>query len=469
LVLLGAGLRWPSLDLPLDRDEGEFASLAWLWSSGHGLPYRDYLEQKPPATLGLHSVAQAVFSDGVSGLRFLSQWWIALTILGLGLWLLRRGRAFRPAWHWERGAWITGLLAALLLSASRTQSLTANTETWLSLPVLLALSLVWEERWVAAGAAIGLASLFKQPLLAGVLLLPWAAQPGDGRLLRVVLRCGVGALLVWAAAWALFAAQGGGTAFLFCTWGYNQAYVAGGWSDAWQRAAGLGLWLLPELGGTALLAVLGWLALGPGRLRRLLGAWLGLGLVLLSVSGRFYPHYAIGLLAPLALLAGAAWAAPGGRGGTWLRGVASAGALLGWLYCNAALWATPDPAQRSYHVFGLEQFAAAPAAAARIQALCPEDKPLFLWGDEAELFYLARRAPASRFLFSYPFTGEAPPWPGGENELRAAISRPDLGSAVVSKAFDARDPLQMEIQSLIEQRFIADDSVRPYLIGKARP
>jgi len=158
-----------------------------------------------------------------------------------------------------------------------------------------------------------------------------------------------------------------------------------------------------------------------------------------------------------------------GPGAATLRGAASLLALSGWLYANGALWATPDPARRSYQLYGLEQFASAPAAAARIQQLCPEGKPLFLWGDEAELFYLARRAPASRFLFSYPFTGEAPPWPGGAAELRAALSRPDLGGAVVSKPFDARDPLQMEIQSLIDQRFIADDSVRPYLIGKARP
>jgi hypothetical protein len=141
----------------------------------------------------------------------------------------------------------------------------------------------------------------------------------------------------------------------------------------------------------------------------------------------------------------------------------------GWLYANGALWTERDGGKRSYHIYGLEHFAAAPAAAARLQALCPPDQPVFLWGDEAQLYYLAKRVPASRFLFSYPFTGEAPPWPGGAAELRAAFSRPDLGAAVQSKPLDARDPLQMEIQSHLEQRFEADYSVRPYVIGKPRP
>lgn len=474
LLLLGAGLRWPSLGLPLDRDEGEFASLAWLWSSGHGVPYRDYVEQKPPATLGIHAVAQAVVDDGVQGLRSISQYWTALTVLLLGLLLLRWGREREDAARWERGAWVAGGLAALLFSASRTQSLAANTETWLSLPVGMALALAFGGpyrglRAAGAGAALGLASLFKQPALAGLLFVPWAAQPGEGRLLRAVGWTALGAWLVWAAAWAVFALEGAGTPLLNCTWAYNQAYVAGGWDGALGRAYGLLRWLRPELGGAALLAAFGWWRLGPSRLRRALGAWLGIALALLGASGRFYPHYAIGLLAPLALLGGVAFALPVSRGQALLRGLLLATALLGWLYANGALWVQRDPAQRSYHLYGLEHFAAAPAAAAKIQAICPPEKPIFVWGDEAQLYYLSRRAPASRFLYTYPFTGEAPPWPDGAAELRAALGRADLGAAVMSKALDANDPLQMEIQSQLQQRFEADPSVRPYLIGKPRP
>jgi hypothetical protein len=474
LLLLGAGLRWPSLGLPLDRDEGEFASLAWLWSSGHGVPYLDYLEQKPPATLGLHAVAQAAFADGVEGLRYLSQFWTALTVLLLGLLLLHWGRERDDSHRWERGAWVAGLLAALLFSSSRTQSLAANTEGWLALPLALAFTLAFGgpyrgRRAVAVGAALGLASLFKQPVLVGLLFIPWAARPGEGRLLRAVAWSSLGAGLVWALAWACFALNGAGAALLNCTWAYNQAYVAGGWAGALGRAVGLARWLAPELGGAVLLAAYGWWRLGPGRLRRALGAWMGIALVLLTVAGRFYPHYTVGLLAPLALLGGAAFALPATRGQAFLRGSLLGLALLGWLYANGALWVERDPARRSYQIFGVEHFAAAPAAAVKIDAVCPADKPLFIWGDEAELYYLARRAPASRFLYTYPFTGEAPPWPDGAAELRAALGRSDLGAAVMSKALDALDPLQMEVQSLLQQRFDADPSVRPYLIGKPRP
>lgn len=474
LALLGAAaaLRWPSLDLPLDRDEGEYASLAWLWSDGHGLPYRDWLQQKPPASIGVNAVAQAVFADGLRGLRWVSLAWVAATVLALGLLLLQLLRLDPQARHSPVLAALgAGAIAALLLSASRTQSLGANTESWLSLPLIAAFSVAWggtlgPGRLLAAGALIGVASLFKQPVLAAVLILPWALRPGEGRLLPTVAWTSLGALLPWALVTALFASQGGALALLNCTWAYNQGYVAQGWSGALGRGWGVLRWLGPELGAVAALASLGAWGLSAGPLRRALLAWLGLGLLLFVVGGRFYPHYAIGLLAPLAALAGLALAQPGRRA---LRGGLAALGFAGWLYCNAQLWAAPDGGARSVHLFGLSNFAAAPQAAARLQAISTPDKPLFIWGDEPQLYYLAKRVPATRFLYTYPFTGEAPAWPDGPRELRAALHSPWIGAAVLAKPLDARDPLQMEIEQVLQERFDPDNSVPPFILGRPKP
>jgi len=49
--------------LALDRDEGEYATLAWAWMQGLGIPYRDFLEQKPPLA---PCYAAASFSGGYS-------------------------------------------------------------------------------------------------------------------------------------------------------------------------------------------------------------------------------------------------------------------------------------------------------------------------------------------------------------------------------------------------------------------
>ncbi|MGH7441575.1 MAG: hypothetical protein ACREKE_02755, partial [bacterium] len=184
-------IRLPSLNLLLDRDEGEYATLAWLWRSKAGLPYRDWLEQKPPLDIVMNAVAQSFCSNGVLGLRLLSLVWILATVFGLFVLVERLGRKGSLGPRLRRStelraaaAGLAALVAAILLSGVRTQGLAANTETWQTLPLLAALGFLFcaggkGPTWfsyLGAGVCIGLASLFKQPALAAVFLLPWAAQ-----------------------------------------------------------------------------------------------------------------------------------------------------------------------------------------------------------------------------------------------------------------------------------------------------
>ena len=481
-------LRLPSLGLRLDRDEGEYASLAWLWRDGHGLPYRDFLEQKPPLAIAMNALAQALFSDGVLGLRVLSLLWVLLTVLALsGLLeaLGSRGHLGRRLQHnaGQRAlvAGLAGLAAAFLLSGTRTQALAANTETWQTLPLLGALAALFvpdaadlrPRHHLLAGLGLGLASLFKQPLLAGVLILPWAAQRREGGLLRAVGFTALGAALPWAAVWALFASLHAGTEFLNCTLAYNQSYVLQG-LGAWRPALGLARRLLPELGAWTALAWLGWRALGrDGGQRRWMLAWLGLGLLSLVAAGRYYPHYTVLLLAPVAVLAGLGlagldrWGYGQGlpRAARGLRWALLAAALGGWAWCNGALWLQRDEVLRTLHVYNLASFATAPQAAERVQQLCPPGQRLFIWGDEAQLFYLSRRVPATRFLFSYPFTGEAPPWPGGDTELLAGLSQADTGAAVMAKGIDPDSPLQRRVYDLLNSDYSSEHDVPGYIMG----
>ena len=56
LIILTAALHLPLLDIPLERDEGEYAYIAWRL--GHNeLPYRDWVDQKPPAVFYLYRFA----------------------------------------------------------------------------------------------------------------------------------------------------------------------------------------------------------------------------------------------------------------------------------------------------------------------------------------------------------------------------------------------------------------------------
>jgi hypothetical protein len=468
-------LRVPSLDLPLDRDEGEFASLAWLWSAGHGLPYRDWTEQKPPANLGVHALAQACFKDGVRGFRWLSLLWTTATALALAFFVLgalrREGVEAATA---LRAACLSGLLAALLLSGARTQALAANTEGFLLLPLLAALAL-WVHgsaspgRLLGVGVFVGVAGLFKQPALAAWPFLALARR-GDSGSLRAGTWMGLGVLLPWLAAWVIFAVSGGGAAFIYNLWTYNFSYVAGPRDP--QALPALLRWLLPEQGFFWLLAAAGWMSLRPGRLREALGVGLLTGLAVLLVSGRAYPHYFIALLPALAALAALGLVLPWPSAFAWLgagRWLALAAGLGSAVACNLPAWRAVDGAARSEVLYGLRLFAEAPAAAARIAQLCPPSGRLFLWGDEAELFYLARRVPATRFLYGHPFTGAAPPWPGGEALMLQAIRDPAVRVAVLTRPLNRALPWQRMIQDELEAHFEPDYSQPHYVLARRIP
>lgn len=482
-------LRLPSLNLLLDRDEGEYASLAWLWRSGNGLPYRDWLEQKPPLAIAMNALAQRLCGDGVYGLRLLSMAWILATVLGVFFLveiLARRGRMgsrlsreprFRAA-----AAGFGALAAAFLLSSVRTQGLAANTETWQTLPLLGALGALYAPgprdirfgHYLAAGFCIGLAALFKQTAFAAVLILPWASQDRDGNFFACVLWTLAGALAPWVLVWGYFESKGAGLDFLQCTVAYNQGYLVQGLAGAWRRALGLSRWLVPECGAWLWLAFLGWRSLGRERARRAwLGAWLAVGFVAFAASGRFYPHYVIVLLPPLAVLAGLGLLGliPGAPGWTAqrapraLRAGLAVWALCGYLWADGSLWTRPSAADRTAHLYGLKTLVNAPAAAARLRELCSPSQDLFIWGDDAELYYLAQRRPATRFLFTYPFTGEAPPWPGGDREMLMGLLGSNTGAAVLSKGLDPGDPLQQQILDVLREQYSADRSVDGFILG----
>jgi hypothetical protein len=488
--LLAALLRLPALRLLLDRDEGEFATLAWLWRAGKGVPYRDWLEQKPPLTLIPHFLAQACSSgDPVLALRWISLAWSVATVLALFSFVLALGRAGRLGGRLQFAprrvsvaAGLGALAAAILFNNVRTQALAANTETWQTLPLLAALAVYflpdpstasWR-RWLLGGALLGMGSLFKQPLLAGVLFLPWGAYETRQGLIRPVLWTLLGAALPWAVAAAWFGAQGAQWDFLNCTLAYNQSYVAEGQSGAWLRLWGLARALGPSLAGLVGLAGLGWRVLGRDQApRRMVAAWLAVGLATLSASGRYYPHYALLLLAPLALLAGFGlvdlwepW--PGRRvpaSAVALRGVLLALALGSYCVMDAGLWLKNNPSDATLYVYHVKTFATAPDAAAEVQRLCPPEKRLFIWGNEAELYFLSKREPSSRFLFIYPFTGEAPPWPGGDQLLLGCLQAPSTGAAALTEGLDPQQPLQSQILGELHGHFDGNTLVPGWILG----
>src|SRR5262245_26244030 len=74
IIFLTAALRLPLLDIPLERDEGEYAYIGWRL--GHQeLPYRDWVDQKPPGVFWVYRAAlslplEPIRAIHLSGLLF---------------------------------------------------------------------------------------------------------------------------------------------------------------------------------------------------------------------------------------------------------------------------------------------------------------------------------------------------------------------------------------------------------------
>jgi hypothetical protein len=229
-----------------------------------------------------------------------------------------------------------------------------------------------------------------------------------------------------------------------------------------------GLLLLWALGGLLPAALAGALLVSPAQ-RRAAGALLLAGLLACLPGGHLYPHYFLVLLLPLALAAGLGTAA--------LRKAWRALALLGLLFFGAAfalayapLWRARDAAEASLALYHVPAFTQAGQAAQALAQQDPQGGRLWMWGSEPELYFLSNRRPACRFLYAYPFTGEAPPWPGGERELLAALDDPAVTAVAVSQPLSQAGPgLGPLLARRLSARFPRQVQVPGFLLGFRAP
>jgi 4-amino-4-deoxy-L-arabinose transferase-like glycosyltransferase len=461
-----AAARIPSLDLPLDRDEGEYATLAVQWAAPDGgQPYRDFLQQKPPLVPALYRLAFALAGPTPCAVRGLALAWQLATAAALF------GLAFSLAGALP--ALMAGLLFVLASTLPATQGLSANTEGFMALPLIGGLALLARRqdgvlRGLAAGLLLGAASLAKQSALPALLALPLLLADGWGSRLRLALWLSLGCVLAWVAAAGCFWAEGGilGAArLLYCSFTYNFSYAGQGRSGYLLKAGMAAQGWLATAWPLALLALLGWWQAPAPAARRVAGAFLLAAVLGIGLSGRFYPHYFMALAAPLALAGGLLFAAHGCLARPLGLGLALA-ALLAWGWSSAPLWRAPDGAARSLRLYGLPNFSRAQAAADTIQRLDPSAGRVWLWGSEAELYFLSGRRPATRFLFHYAFTGEAPPWPEGDLELIQALYDPRVSVAVLAAPLkDAPPRLRPLLLTGLRRNFRHTVEVPGFVIG----
>ncbi|MEU3524124.1 glycosyltransferase family 39 protein [Streptomyces sp. NPDC038707] len=374
LAALACVTRIPSFARPLwNPDEGYLAVEARLLAHG-GQLYETVVDRKPPLLPWLYEAAFALCGSGsLTPLRILAVLAQLLTAVALAS-LARR--------HWGDAAGRTAGVLCLLLSVGlNPEDTQAATFEVFILPWTAAA--VWcadRGRWGAAGSAVAAAFLTKQT--GGAVLLPvlWLLRRhGDVRpaLPRLAAGCTVPVLGA-----ALLTDPAG---FLFWTVTGSAAYasVSGSELHVLRRA----------LANTALLAAASAGLLGPlaRALRRprtraaepWLWLWFASSAVAVVLGCHFFGHYYVQLVPPLALLATAALhAVPGQR---HLAAVLASG-------CACALfvgWGLIAPRTELAHAERL--------AAALAHRTAPGDRVL-VWGMHPETYWLAGRAPATRYL-----------------------------------------------------------------------
>ncbi|MBV9174474.1 MAG: hypothetical protein JOZ81_30810 [Chloroflexi bacterium] len=410
-VLLIAGLltKEPELLLPMGPDQGTYSYVAERILEG-GLPYVEAWDNKPPATYYVHAAAVALIPAtsrwtgacipgtsqpcGYMALQLLDVLWTTATALALLL-LLR-------ALRFDRGAAFASLLLFIVfVNLSQLSKEGPTPEKELLLPMVLAYLAAVRGRPGLAGIAVGVAFLFKQTAisipLALVFWYVWERRRPKNSDIATFAAGFCGPLVVVA---AYFAARGGLGALWDATFAYNVAqagsgvthiaygFLAGSW-HIFANSSAL-LWLL-GLGG-------GMLVVATGQ-RRLLVCWAVADVLSLFLGGsKFAQVYYVQLVPSLALLGGLALSTGWQTLRGWVRVyaavvLAAVFALSNQFQASVVLraWNERTPGRSSV---SLEQQLA-------LRLAQESAGPMFVWGDNSELYLWAGRRAPGRFFQTF--------------------------------------------------------------------
>jgi hypothetical protein len=462
LILAASFLvRLPFRDVPLIRDEGEYAHLGQDILRGQ-IPYRDVYNQKTPFTFLFFAAVQAVCGTSVPAIRIAtSLYGLATTIVLYALARRLFGRAAAVA---------TATAFAVMTFDQAGIAHQSSTEFFMLLWIGVGLLLWYEGRlrgksWMVltTGIAAALCYLCKQT--GAVLLIffcadaVWSrlrntaapkdgsrppsgdpprnadslARPGGPRsaarsaasalslrgwqpVISDIFLMTAGFVIAQAAVIGFFAWHRALSAYLECTWWNNFAYISHrhrGLAKALEELItydaryDIGLWIA----GTLALVTLAWRQ----RDHRGNGLWIllfGTACAGLSTGSR-YIHYYEPMIVPLSLGAGLAT--------SWLfqqamRPGRTASALVFLILLGVIPWIWP-----AYNIAsclantdgvvmreGLAQFIDAESAARYIKEHTDPGEPILILGSEPEIHYLSERPSCTRLVITYPLIGPYP-------------------------------------------------------------
>lgn len=421
-VVLGAvWLRWHLLDVPLERDEGEYAYGGQLLLQGVP-PYQLLFNMKLPGIYAVYALILAVFGQSASGVHL---GLLCANVASIVVLFLLGRRIADP---------LTGICAAAVFAVlsvgQAVQGIFANAEHFVLVPALLGglvLLLGLDSKQFRliflSGVLLGVGFVIKQH---GALFILWAAfhivvewvrgRYQVGVAIRYFICFLVGAFLPYGVTCLLLLQAGVFAQFWFWTFDYARAYATQvPWSAAWFTLSDRVSVMWSDSPVPWAVAGIGlFLCLCGFRVVRRPGVVLSFALFsFLAVCPGFFfrPHYfvlllpAASLLSALAIVAAARLGASDDSGR--MRTVALASALLflllgGTLYGQRYFLFQLSPAQASTDTYWPNPFNESLEIARFIKENSDPSDTIALIGSEPQIFFYADRRSATGYIYMYP-------------------------------------------------------------------
>ncbi|MEI7617009.1 MAG: glycosyltransferase family 87 protein [Actinomycetota bacterium] len=409
-AVVAVALHLPSLirKAALNSDEATMATVARMMRHGARL-YTGAVDRKPPGAFLVYRLLEPLF--GMWSLT--AARWVALCAIVVAAWII--ALEARRRWTQVLPLAVALLFVVAFAALPAEDSSAVGFELLAILPMVAAFVLGARGRVLLAGAALGVATLFKQPMLLGAL--PLTAQclsisaPWSRRFVRLALSGTVCAatILLGLAPFGLHNAL---------AWfaGNGDNYLGG------TRLSTVAIIALEQIGSivalTGGLLVLAAVAWGKRRLPLDLTVWVISSVIAASIGFRFVLHYFNQLLPALVLMAAPALTSFAVMRRPWPR--------------FATVWIAGASAFSMFTLLTANSFHDLPNVDHVARAVAERTKPgdkVFVWGQAPEIYWLSQRDPATRYPHVGFITGITPKRPGVPAYL---LSMPSAAETLLS-------------------------------------
>ncbi len=405
----------------IDPDEAGHAVNTMVWMDG-GVPYVDFIDNKQPLLYAAYRAVFSVFGHSLVALHVITLPWILATAGFVG--------ALAASGKKDAGVARTAVVLFVLAGSAYLEKdmLATNTEVLMNLPLagafwLLAANPAGARRGAAAGAGIlfGTAVLFNLKAAAAAPALLAAVLPrGRGGMVARAAWVAAGAAAPLLAALVYFQARGALADAWFWNVGMNLKYAGAGVPLGLATVRRGIVYGFPRL----LLFVVATLPLwcaaaaaacqGLSEARRRPAAlvallWLAGSLGAACLGGRFYGHYFVPILPPLAWLAASPIAELLAEAANGRRRALRTATLISLVLPVAAFTVAGWVRIARGDLDGLRPEVAAVAEEVRNRT-APGDR-IFVWGYWPQLYFYAHRPPATRFVYAQTLAGYVPGHP----------------------------------------------------------